>query len=164
MVIHSSILAWRIPWTEEPDRLQSIGSHRIGHDWSDWACRHSGYTLSGAGIKSVAFLLLGYSCFTVLFSAVRQWISHMCTCVPFLLSLPLIPTFHSSRLLQSTEASSLCYSADSLYQSRGIFLHMAEHMLQSQSPDSSASRVYTSALYICFSIPALQIGSSVPFF
>ena len=35
---HSSILAWRIPWTEEPGGLQSIGSQRIRHDWSDWAC------------------------------------------------------------------------------------------------------------------------------
>ena len=33
MVTHSSILAWRIPWTEEPDRLQSIGSRRVGHNW-----------------------------------------------------------------------------------------------------------------------------------
>ena len=32
MVIHSSILAWRIPWTEEPGGVQSIGSHRVGHD------------------------------------------------------------------------------------------------------------------------------------
>ena len=32
MVIHSSILAWRNPWTEEPGGLQSIGSHGIGHD------------------------------------------------------------------------------------------------------------------------------------
>ena len=32
MAIHSSILAWRIPWAEEPGRLQSIGSQRIGHD------------------------------------------------------------------------------------------------------------------------------------
>ena len=29
---HSSILAWRIPWTEEPGRLQSIGSPRVGHN------------------------------------------------------------------------------------------------------------------------------------
>ena len=29
---HSSILAWSIPWTEEPDRLQSIGLQRVGHD------------------------------------------------------------------------------------------------------------------------------------
>ena len=29
---HSSILAWRIPWAEEPGRLQSMGSQRVGHD------------------------------------------------------------------------------------------------------------------------------------
>ena len=32
MATHSSILAWRIPWTEEPGRLQSTGSQRVGHD------------------------------------------------------------------------------------------------------------------------------------
>ena len=32
METHSSILAWKIPWTEEPDRLQSMGSQRVGHD------------------------------------------------------------------------------------------------------------------------------------
>ena len=32
MATHSSILAWRIPWTEEPGRLRSIGSQRVGHD------------------------------------------------------------------------------------------------------------------------------------
>ena len=31
MAIHSSTLAWKIPWTEEPDRLQSMGSQRVGH-------------------------------------------------------------------------------------------------------------------------------------
>ena len=32
MVTHSSILAWRIPWTGEPDGLESMGSQRVGHD------------------------------------------------------------------------------------------------------------------------------------
>ena len=32
MATHSSILAWRIPWREEPDGLQSMGSQRVGHD------------------------------------------------------------------------------------------------------------------------------------
>ena len=32
MATHSSILAWRIPWTEEPGRLQSTDSQRVGHD------------------------------------------------------------------------------------------------------------------------------------
>ena len=32
MATHSSVLAWRIPWTEKPGRLQSMGSHKVGHD------------------------------------------------------------------------------------------------------------------------------------
>ena len=46
MAIHSSILPWRIPWTEKSGGLQSIGLHRVGHDRSDLACMHG----------------LGYSC------------------------------------------------------------------------------------------------------
>ena len=38
MATHSSILAWRIPWTEGPGGLRSIGSQRVEHDWSDLAC------------------------------------------------------------------------------------------------------------------------------
>ena len=37
MATHSSILAWRIPGTEEPGDLPSMGSHRVGHDSSDLA-------------------------------------------------------------------------------------------------------------------------------
>ena len=37
MATHSSVLAWRIPWTEKPGRLQSMGSHRVRHYWSDLA-------------------------------------------------------------------------------------------------------------------------------
>ena len=37
MAIHSSVLAWRIPGTEEPSGLPSMGSHRVRHDWSDLA-------------------------------------------------------------------------------------------------------------------------------
>ena len=32
IVTHSNIFAWKIPWTEEPDRLQSMGLQRVGHD------------------------------------------------------------------------------------------------------------------------------------
>ena len=34
MATHSSILAWRIPWAEEPGGLQCIGLQRVGHDWA----------------------------------------------------------------------------------------------------------------------------------
>ena len=37
MATHCSILTWRIPWREEPVRLQSIGSQRVRHDWGDLA-------------------------------------------------------------------------------------------------------------------------------
>ena len=34
MAIHSSILAWRIPWTDEPGKLQFMGLQRVRHDWA----------------------------------------------------------------------------------------------------------------------------------
>ena len=46
MVTHSSILAWRIPWTEEPGRLQSTGSQRVGHDRATSFHFHSHYKKS----------------------------------------------------------------------------------------------------------------------
>ena len=41
MATHSITLAWEIPWTEEPDGLQSMEVQRVRHDWSDWACTQS---------------------------------------------------------------------------------------------------------------------------
>ena len=61
---HSSILVWRIPWTEEPGGLQSIASQRVGHDWSDLA--H----------------ITDLQC-CVNFCCTAEWISNMCiyTCI-----------------------------------------------------------------------------------
>ena len=42
MATHSSVLAWRIPGTGEPGGLPSMGSHRVGHDWSDLAAAAAG--------------------------------------------------------------------------------------------------------------------------
>ena len=52
MATHPSILAWRIPGTEEPGGLLSMGSHRVGHDWSD---------LAAAAAMSWLFLSGGHS-------------------------------------------------------------------------------------------------------
>ena len=54
MALHFSTLAWKIPWTQEPGGLQSVGSHRVRHDWSDLATAaalsyqssHSGFNLT----------------------------------------------------------------------------------------------------------------------
>ena len=53
MATHSSVLAWRIPWAEEPGGLQSMGLHRVEHDWSHlahmqyWVAQkvHSGFLI-----------------------------------------------------------------------------------------------------------------------
>ena len=42
MATHSSVLAWRIPGTGEPVGLPSVGSHRVGRDWSDLAAAAAG--------------------------------------------------------------------------------------------------------------------------
>ena len=49
MATHSSVLTWRIPGTGEPGGLPSMGSHRVGHDWSDLA------TVTAAGEKLLPF-------------------------------------------------------------------------------------------------------------
>ena len=41
MATHSSVLAWRIPWTEETKEIQSIGLQKVRHDWNDLAHTHS---------------------------------------------------------------------------------------------------------------------------
>ena len=57
MATHSSILAWRIPWTEKPGRLQSMGSQRVGND-SAKSLTHSEYDLLGAQLV----IQLGVEC------------------------------------------------------------------------------------------------------
>ena len=66
MATHSSTLAWEIPWTEEPGRLQSMGSQRVGHDWSNlarsdrrspvWFCS-SAWPYSSASEQSKSILI-----------------------------------------------------------------------------------------------------------
>ena len=48
MATHSSGLAWRIPGTGEPGGLPSMGSHRVGQDWSDLAAAAAGYLMEKA--------------------------------------------------------------------------------------------------------------------
>ena len=52
MATHSSILAWRIPGTGQPGGLPSIGSHRVGHDWSDLAAAAGIHTEKAMALHS----------------------------------------------------------------------------------------------------------------
>ena len=49
MATHSSTLAWKIPWTEEPGRLQFMGSLRVGHDFTFTFTFHFHFSLSRIG-------------------------------------------------------------------------------------------------------------------
>ena len=58
MATHSSVLAWRIPWTEEPGGLQYMGSQRVGHDW----------------VTTLHFIVIKIALFVVFYcSLVAQW-------------------------------------------------------------------------------------------
>ena len=57
MATHSSLLAWRIPWTEESGGLQTMGLQRAGHDWSD--LEHSWVEMTWALVTKVSVHLPG---------------------------------------------------------------------------------------------------------
>ena len=69
MATHFGVLAWRIPGTEEPGRLPSLGSHRVGHNWSDLAAAAAAECKKNTEesyIKSnsvVAFQRWNYNCY-----------------------------------------------------------------------------------------------------
>ena len=62
MATHSSIPAWRIPWTEEPGQLQSIVSQRVGHDWSNLAHMHArtSYIITFFSVKYILHIIYVY--------------------------------------------------------------------------------------------------------
>ena len=62
MATHSSILAWRIPGTEEPGGLPSMGSHRVGHDWSDLAAAAAAFGLVVFLLRNQLIACLEFLC------------------------------------------------------------------------------------------------------
>ena len=76
MATHSSVLAWTIPGTGEPDGLPSMGSHRVGHDWSDLA--------AAADCDSLSLLQLSRSAWTTRQSCIysKSYKISSCKCIP----------------------------------------------------------------------------------
>ena len=62
MANHSNILVWRIPWTEEPGGLHSMGSQRVGHNWSDLARMH---ILCISGSQACLCIIITWEAFLV---------------------------------------------------------------------------------------------------
>ena len=67
---HSSILTWKIPWTEEPGRLQFMGSQRVRYGWSDYCCSSLTWTqharlfqvLSHVWLFAITWTAAGFPC------------------------------------------------------------------------------------------------------
>ena len=67
--IHSSTIAWKIPWTEEPGRLQSMGSRRIGHDWATSLTLPTKFGL----VKAMIFPVVIYGCLSWTVKKAEHW-------------------------------------------------------------------------------------------
>ena len=101
---HSSALAWRIPWTEEPGRLQSTGSQKVGHGWSNWALTY------GTG-KCIQYPVINHNvkehkvCICVQLShfAVQQRLAQLCKSTIFQLK-----NWNKSKKSQDKLANVLC--------------------------------------------------------
>ena len=86
MAAHSCILAWRIPWTEKPGRLQSIVSQRVGHDWSDLANKFD----------------FNYKCYNLFYGK-------------FIINLNKRPKYLHSQRLKSCDLFGSCFSFHHFY-------------------------------------------------
>ena len=74
MATHSSVLAWRIPGTGEPGGLLSMGSHRVGHDWSDSAAAAAAQKRR-AGMERMHIFFQSVAAMKKLFSQWSFWIN-----------------------------------------------------------------------------------------
>ena len=80
MATHSSILAWRIPWREEPSRLHSMGSQRVGHNWAtSLSCFASMWNKCNASLNiHLALLFFGTGMKTLFPVLCHCWVFQIC--------------------------------------------------------------------------------------
>ena len=98
MAPHSSTLDWKIPWTEEPGGLQSVGSLRVGHDWATslslcfqslscvWLCDPMNCSTEGSLFFTISLSLLKF-----MFTELVVLSNHVILCLPILLLPSLFP-------------------------------------------------------------------------
>ena len=99
MATHSNILAWRIPWMEEPGGLQFTGLQRVEHNWSDLACMHYFFKVN----IFFRFLSKNYKNTPIFFSQLSS-VTQSCPtlCDPMNRSTPGLPVHY--QLPESTQS------------------------------------------------------------
>ena len=151
MATDSSVLAWRIPGTGEPGGLPSMGSHRVGHDWSDLAA-------------AAAVHIWG-------FPGGSNSTESACTTG----DLGLIPESGRSpgggngyplqySCLENSMDSPWDHKESDTIEWSTLSVNIHQHYSLNPSHPLLPQRVPELVLYSSISIPALQIGSSGPFF
>ena len=85
MATHSSVLAWRIPGTGKPDGLPSMGSHRVGHDWSD---------LAAAAAQVLGCCVFIFICFYAYFDFFFDFFCDLLVIKKHVIQLPYVGIFN----------------------------------------------------------------------
>ena len=113
MATHSGTLAWKIPWTEKPGRLQSMGSQRVGHNWAT-----SLFTFSFTLLCNILQWLpntwkIKSSLYTMLYSACVIWplLSYRLLSLLDFRHSGLYESSHNTRNVQAFVFASLCLSS-----------------------------------------------------
>ena len=129
MATHSSVLAWRIPGTGEPGGPPSLGSHRVGHDWSDLE--------AAAAVVRIIHLLCHLATNYQVSLFPQEWklsAAHLGRCL--LTHNPLLPFWDAASFLESLELEPICHVHLSLrHQSQETlqwltsFCHQINHSL-----------------------------------
>ena len=110
MATHSSILAWRVPGTEEPGRLLSMGLHRVGHDWSNLAAAAAAkFTCTFISPLSSSATLSGWKiCSLLMVCSKCSKINGFLDLLPAALPWVVILTWEGSWLLLRNEHTASC--------------------------------------------------------
>ena len=150
MEIHSSILAWKVPWMKEPRRLQSTGLQRVRHDWA------TSLSLSFSPFSFFFFKIFVFTlfCFTILywFCYTLTWIRQRCTWVPN----PEPPSHFLPHTISlghpSAPAPSILYPVSNL--DWRFVSYIILYMFQCNSPKSShpfllAQSLKVSSIHLC---------------
>ena len=172
MATHSSILAWRIPWTEEPDRLQSMGLQRVRHDWATniyslkpgvtcvrkgglVSCRHMTKTqvlgslvlpLSTASHWVLLYPTFSTHSHSLRFNSVPDCAKHFTSII----------TFHSLNRL-ARKLFNLCFTNTETEAQRNSFIWVCKQQSLDSNPDITDSKV-------CFFLsPVLNKSIDNPF-
>ena len=145
MATLSNILAWRILWTEEPGGLQSMRSHRVGHDWSDLTHTHTHTSMCCLLVSFILSLFLLYTFFSInlmyfviLFYVLYWLITHISFLFNYCSRIYSIPPYKFSKSIQNQYC-------------------ITSHCIPDNSPISFLTSLLTNFLFLHFTIPTSQM-------